>query len=173
MPRAERDISASVTAVAEFAQGLRDLRLQAGNPSYRALAGRTHFAPSTLSIAASGNRLPSLQVTLAYVEACRGDEAIWYQRWVETSRSINNQEVPARSEAIAEDHWRRTRPVPPDKISKGEILKIGHGTFKVAVLVMIFGVLIRAWSAFRSSRSTSGFRHRRPGSLDAAVVWAR
>lgn len=93
MPRTERDINASFAAVAAFAQGLRDLRLQAGNPSYRVLASRTHFASSTLSTAASGNCLPSLQVTLAYVKACRGDEVTWRRRWVETSRLIINQEA--------------------------------------------------------------------------------
>lgn len=159
VPRAERDINAPVTAVAAFAQGLRDLRLQAGNPSYRALATRTHFAPSTLSTAASGNRLPSLQVTLSYVKACRGDVAIWHRRWVETSRSITNREVLARNESTAEDRGRRTRPAPSDAI-----LQVGHGVFKVAVSVMIFGVLIRAWSAFRSSAQDG--KHRGDADLE-------
>jgi|SRR5689334_10863127 len=155
VPRTESDINATITAVAVFAQGLRDLRLEAGNPSYRALAARTHFASSTLSTAASGNRLPSLQVTLAYVRACRGDEEIWHRRWVETSRSITNHEVLARNNGAAEDHGRRAQPAPP-----GGISKVGHGVFKVAVSTMIFGVLVRAWSAFRSSRSAPGPRRR-------------
>lgn len=40
-----------------------------------------HFSASTLSEAASGKRLPSLEVTLAYVRACGGDVAEWEKRW--------------------------------------------------------------------------------------------
>ncbi|HEY3481989.1 MAG TPA: XRE family transcriptional regulator, partial [Streptomyces sp.] len=54
---------------------------KAGNPSYRELARTALFAPSVLSSAASGNRLPSLQVTLAFVAACGGDDEAWRQRW--------------------------------------------------------------------------------------------
>jgi hypothetical protein len=123
-----------------FAQGLRDLRLRAGKPSYRALAARTHFAPSTLSTAASGNRLPSLQVTIAYVRACRGDEVAWHQRWVETSRSIINHDARAHSEVVT-------------KIQDIQIpdttLKIGRGTLKIAIFAIIFGILSRAWTTSR------------------------
>lgn len=142
MPRAERDIQAPVTKVAVFAQGLRDLRLQAGNASYRALAARTHFAPSTLSTAASGDRLPSLQVTLAYVKACRGDEEAWRRRWVEASRPINKQEAAARSEDNLEERERHAPATPAE-----EVLKIGNTLFKIAASVVIFEALIRAWKS--------------------------
>jgi hypothetical protein len=86
-------------------------------------------------------------VTLAYVKACRGDEALWHRRWVETSRSITHQKVPALSEVTAEDQGRRTRPAPSDGIST-----VGRGVFKHAVSVMVFAVLMLAWSAVRSYR---------------------
>ncbi|MFD8497847.1 helix-turn-helix domain-containing protein [Amycolatopsis sp. NPDC059657] len=67
--------------LAEFAADLRHLREQAGSPPYRELAQRAGFAPSTLSDAAGGRRLPSLKVTLGYVQACGGDTDSWEQRW--------------------------------------------------------------------------------------------
>ncbi len=39
------------------------------------------FSSSVLSSAASGNRMPSLQVTLAFVAACGGDEEAWRRHW--------------------------------------------------------------------------------------------
>ncbi|MFG2043637.1 NB-ARC domain-containing protein [Dactylosporangium sp. NPDC048998] len=64
-----------------FAHDLRALRTAAGNPSYRELARTALFAPSVLSNAASGRRLPTLPVTLAFVAACGGDQAAWERRW--------------------------------------------------------------------------------------------
>ncbi|RSN15479.1 DNA-binding protein [Nonomuraea sp. WAC 01424] len=70
--------------VAAFAVELRKLREQAGTPPYRVMAARAHFAASTLAQAATGERLPTLPVTLAYVGACGGDEREWRARWEET-----------------------------------------------------------------------------------------
>jgi hypothetical protein len=64
-----------------FADDLSELRLKAGNPSYRSLAQLTHFSRTTLAQAASGRTLPSLPVTLAFVRACQGDPQQWEQRW--------------------------------------------------------------------------------------------
>ncbi len=64
-----------------FAADLRKLRRQAGNPSYRQLAEQAHYSVTTLSVAANGQKLPSLAVTLAYVRACDGDVGEWEQRW--------------------------------------------------------------------------------------------
>ncbi|MFC5835268.1 hypothetical protein [Nonomuraea insulae] len=65
----------------EFAQGLRELRADAGNPSYRAMERKAGYSASALSAAASGDRLPSLGVTQAYVGACGGDQEEWSRRW--------------------------------------------------------------------------------------------
>ncbi len=71
------------TALVEFAAGLRKLREEAGRPSYRELSARAHYSVGALSDAASGRRLPSLPVTLAYVGACGGNSADWSRRWHE------------------------------------------------------------------------------------------
>ena len=66
-----------------FAQGLRDLRVAAGSPTYRELARVAHVSQSALSAAASGQALPTWEVTAAYVRACGGDVAAWRERWSE------------------------------------------------------------------------------------------
>jgi tetratricopeptide (TPR) repeat protein len=71
--------------LAAFAHDLRVLREAAGNPPYRALAKRAGYSATTLSVAASATVMPSLDVTLAYVQACGGDAAAWRARWRELS----------------------------------------------------------------------------------------
>jgi WD40 repeat protein len=67
--------------VQRLAWQLRRLRERAGNPGYRRLAQRAHYSASTLAEAAKGDRLASLEVTLAYVAACGGDLDEWRVRW--------------------------------------------------------------------------------------------
>lgn len=81
MPRPERPLDPDMGVLARLAADLRALRTCAGNPPYRVLGRRAHFAAATLSEAASGKKLPSLPVTLAYVRACGGDEQEWTTRW--------------------------------------------------------------------------------------------
>ena len=84
MPRRERPLDTE-DGTGRFATGLRDLRAKAGNPPYRELGRRAHYSAGTLSDAAAGRKLPTLAVTLAYVQACGGDVADWERRWRETA----------------------------------------------------------------------------------------
>ncbi|MEU0880596.1 XRE family transcriptional regulator [Lentzea sp. NPDC005914] len=81
MPRGERPLDEGDSPLLLFAAELRQLRTNAGRPSYRELSRRAHFSASTLSDAAGGRKLPGLDVTLAYVRACHGNETTWEQRW--------------------------------------------------------------------------------------------
>jgi hypothetical protein len=81
MPRPEQPLNPSASPLQAFADGLRQLRRAAGNPTYRVLARKAGYSPASLSTAASGKILPSLEVTLAYVGACGGDEEEWRRRW--------------------------------------------------------------------------------------------
>jgi hypothetical protein len=67
--------------VGAFAAELRELRVQAGRPTYRQLSRNANYSAATLARAAGGQALPSLDVTLAYVRACRGDLVHWRRRW--------------------------------------------------------------------------------------------
>ncbi|MFH8612217.1 NACHT and WD repeat domain-containing protein [Streptomyces sp. NPDC018029] len=81
VPRGERPLEDDGGLLTEFAADLRRLREKAGSPPYRRLARDAHYSSTTLADAASGRRLPSLPVTLAYVRACGGDVAAWEDRW--------------------------------------------------------------------------------------------
>src|ERR1700680_1984268 len=92
MGRQERPLDPDAGEVERFAADLRALRERAGNPGYRALALRAHYAVTTLSQAAAGNRLPTLEVALAYVRACGADEAAqqeWCSRWRRLARQFD------------------------------------------------------------------------------------
>src|SRR5215471_4903675 len=67
--------------VRDLAAGLRRLRRDSGGRSYRQLARSANVAAATLARAASGHRLPSWEVTRAFVQACGGDPALWRSLW--------------------------------------------------------------------------------------------
>ncbi|MFE2944935.1 helix-turn-helix domain-containing protein [Streptomyces sp. NPDC059255] len=79
--RRENPVDPAAGPAQYLAHELRALRESAGSPTYRAMALRTGFGASTLSQAAAGERLPTLPVLLAYVEACDGDREDWQERW--------------------------------------------------------------------------------------------
>lgn len=79
MGRSENTITAS-GPVADFAQQLRLLRQHAAL-TLRQLAARTGLSTATLSVAASGRKLPTWEVARAYVHACGGDADDWRVRW--------------------------------------------------------------------------------------------
>ncbi|WP_305067990.1 ATP-binding protein [Kitasatospora sp. A2-31] len=81
MPRRESPLDEGDGPLLRFASDLRALRERAGSPPYRQLAVRAHCSAASLSVAAGGRRLPSLAVTLAYVQACGGDVRQWQHRW--------------------------------------------------------------------------------------------
>lgn len=87
MGRPEKPVNTAGGLVAKFASELRRLRAQAGSPTYREMARSAMFSPSVLSSAASGNRMPSLQVALGFVNACGGDEEAWRQHWLAVTGS--------------------------------------------------------------------------------------
>nr|WTB32090.1 helix-turn-helix domain-containing protein [Streptomyces sp. NBC_00830] len=81
MGRPERGLDPEAGPLERFAWELRQLRATAGRLSYRELSKRAHFSVTALSEAAGGREVPSLAVTLAYVQACGGDGALWEARW--------------------------------------------------------------------------------------------
>jgi hypothetical protein len=93
MPRPERALDANDGALTRFAVELRALREQAGGPGYRSLALRANYSAATLATAASGRRLPTLAVTLAYVAACGGDTEQWEARWRTLAGSATDEQA--------------------------------------------------------------------------------
>jgi transcriptional regulator with XRE-family HTH domain len=79
MGRPEKMINAS-GPVADFARQLRLLRQHAAL-TLRQLGARTGLSTATLSVAASGRKLPTWEVARAFVQACGGDTDDWRGRW--------------------------------------------------------------------------------------------
>jgi transcriptional regulator with XRE-family HTH domain len=88
MGRPEEPLDRDGSPLREFAFWLRDLRKRSGL-TYERLAGRAHYATSTVQEAAAGRRLPTLRVTLAYVAACGGDQTAWREYWTRVSRMLD------------------------------------------------------------------------------------
>ncbi|WP_410566343.1 helix-turn-helix domain-containing protein [Amycolatopsis sp. cmx-4-61] len=118
MGRPERPLDLTAGPIAAFAHELRLLRSRAGNASYRELARAAHFAPSVLSSAASGRRLPTLAVTLAFVTACGGDRDAWERRWRSIAGKGGDDEAPKS----------RTTAVRPAQLPRGPRTFVGRGT---------------------------------------------
>jgi DNA polymerase III delta prime subunit len=112
MGRPEKTVDPARGPVAAFAHDLRRLRAEAGTPTYRQLARRARFSPSVLSSAASGYRLPSLQVTLAFVAACGGDREQWRRQWLRV-RGLDGNAPPESSRPLAHREPERCRPPRP------------------------------------------------------------
>ncbi|MFE3248575.1 WD40 repeat domain-containing protein [Streptomyces sp. NPDC059209] len=86
--RGEGELDPESGPVPRFAAELRALRESVGKPTYRTMAQRTRFGVTALSQAAAGKQFPTLDVTLAYVEACGGDGIEWERRWREVSAEL-------------------------------------------------------------------------------------
>ena len=96
MPRREKELHEFEGPVPRFALGLRELRRRAGSPTYRQLSARTHFSASTLSVAASGWRLPTREVALAYARSCGADTAEWDRLWRAARAESESRGGPVR-----------------------------------------------------------------------------
>jgi hypothetical protein len=75
----------------QFLADLRKLREQAGQPSLRVMSRTAHYSHTALSSVVSGGRLPSLDLTLAFVRACAGDENEWRARWLRVRSRITSE----------------------------------------------------------------------------------
>jgi hypothetical protein len=83
-----------------FARDLRALRARA-QLDYPEMAERSHFTMKTLASAAGGLRLPTLPVTVAYIQACGGDVADWEERWHKLAQKLGAQPAPPEEEPPA------------------------------------------------------------------------
>lgn len=86
--------------VARFALDLRELRRQAGDPTYGSMARRCGLSKSALAAAAGGERLPSERVLDAYVAVCGGDVETWRTRLREATAEAAGGVVAVRRDAV-------------------------------------------------------------------------
>ncbi|WP_405668922.1 WD40 repeat domain-containing protein (plasmid) [Streptomyces sp. NBC_01166] len=88
------------------------------------MAERVGFSAPTLSAAASGERVPTLPVLLAYVRACGGDEADWERRWREATADAA-KEAEAVEEVATSPYKGLARFEPDDRdiyFGRGELV---------------------------------------------------
>lgn len=95
-----------------FARDLRVLRAQA-ELDYPEMAERSHYTMKTLAAAAGGLRLPSLPVTIAYVQACGGGETEWEERWHKLAEKLGAEPESTPAEPASP-------PSPPAETGKSD-----------------------------------------------------
>ncbi|MFJ8018368.1 hypothetical protein [Streptomyces sp. NPDC096339] len=102
MPRQPSPISDDASAeLRELASGMRDLKDAAGL-TFATLNERVHYSTASLSGAVSGKKLPTWEVTWAFIHGCdpMADEQVWQERW----RAAEEGELRrAEAEATAPD----------------------------------------------------------------------
>lgn len=113
--------------VGQFATRLRARQAQVvPRPTYRGLAKLCHYSHSVLADAANGEKLPTWEVTEAFVRACGADDeevGNWHTYWLETRQALENLLrklgqasllVPARTLTSQTARFGRLRPVLAD-----------------------------------------------------------
>ncbi len=75
--------------LAAFVDDLKRLRRSANQPSLRKMSQRSNYSHTALSGALSGNRLPSKELTIAFVRACGGNVDEWRDRWEQENAVLN------------------------------------------------------------------------------------
>ena len=168
MARKEKPVDPAGGPLADFARDLRELRARAGNLSYRVMAKRAGYAASTLSVAASGTMLPSIEVTLAYVQVCGGDADAWRARWHRLAAQLSHQvndAVPDYANHVepAVDHGRLTAVLQPPGAGRRRRMRAPAWILSLVAAVVAL-VLILGIAAFRSI----GASH--PQALNSAAV---
>lgn len=92
MGRPQEQLDRDGSPIREFAFWLRDLRNGSGL-TYEELGKKAHYATSTVQAATAGQRLPTRQVVMAFVQACGGDTEAWGTYWTKIRRLLD-QDVP-------------------------------------------------------------------------------
>ncbi|WP_263108277.1 helix-turn-helix domain-containing protein [Kitasatospora sp. DSM 101779] len=101
--RPERPLDRNAGPLAAFACDLRLLREGAGL-TYRQMAVRAGYSHNALAQAAGGNRLPSLEIALAFASACGGGETEWKKRWCDTKDAVA-RETRRPADVREPDRW--------------------------------------------------------------------
>lgn len=84
---------------------LRQLRQEAGNPSFRQLAARSGaVSHATLHLTVTGHRLQPWETVREFVRACGGDETAWRARWQAAQDALaNGEEHAGHADDVAAD----------------------------------------------------------------------
>jgi hypothetical protein len=115
MPRPEIPVI-SHGAVPDLARALRQLRYQAGQPSYRTLSQKAHVSKTALAAAAEGYRRPTWAVTEAFVRACGGDPQSWRPLWMKANTEAKVSQRQRAAVQAVQLHPAAPRPRPGQRL---------------------------------------------------------
>ncbi|GAA1965592.1 helix-turn-helix domain-containing protein [Catenulispora subtropica] len=115
MGRSEKQLDPQSGPLARLAVDLRELRRQAGGPTYREMSRTAGYSPSALSAAASGANLPSAGVLTSYVRACGGDVEEWLRRRAEVAAIAR---TPASAVIPAQDAKQEREPLQERRLDR-------------------------------------------------------
>src|SRR3569833_842353 len=155
MARQERTVDPDAGPVQALAYELRKLRIEAGAPTYRALARKAGYSATTLSEAAGGLRKPTLDVVLAYAGACGGDLGYWRGRWTamhDALSSPSSADPPASLPALPTTVRATEAPVEPPRTGQRCLSAIATST-GLALMLLLVAV---AWAYHAQSASSAG-----------------
>lgn len=107
MARPENPINPADGPAALFASELRKLRRAAGSPTYREMAARANCSPPSLSTAANGRKVPSWEMTAAFLRGCNIRSLVeldqWRNRWITARSGTSGENSPTTSPPAALD----------------------------------------------------------------------
>lgn len=90
--RPSRALDPDQGALAQFAEQLRQLRSEAGSPTYQAMANRSGRSKEALAAAARGLQPVSWETVDAFVLACGGNPAEWKPRYLSLQQQLTASE---------------------------------------------------------------------------------
>lgn len=127
MARRERPVGPEGSPIEALAYWLRVLRDQAGMTVDR-LKQQINFSKSTLYGAFGGTQLPSQQVTLAIVAACKGDVEAWQSYWAQVRLALDRDAPEGVVKAIVPP-WAVSaeRPVDASRNDSAEVAESSRG----------------------------------------------
>jgi DNA-binding XRE family transcriptional regulator len=86
--------------MARLAEALRELRLQAGEPSARTIAREAGISHTTVADTCAGKVLPRWAIVKAIVQGLAGDVDQFHELWVDAKREAQN--LPPRGSTAGE-----------------------------------------------------------------------
>ncbi|MEQ3551762.1 helix-turn-helix transcriptional regulator [Pseudonocardia nematodicida] len=139
--RPERPIEQPDGDLGQFAIDLRQLRDDAGRPTYEAMSRRTGVSRAALAKAATGERLPRWRTVEHYVRDCGGDVEAWRARW-EAVR-MDGEEMPSAGIDAADAEADGTAPAIAEQRTGGwRGLRLAVGLTIAAVVAVAVGLLL-------------------------------
>jgi transcriptional regulator with XRE-family HTH domain len=178
MGRRPRPLDPLSGPLGRFAAQLRELREEAGNPTYREMAARVYFSRTALADAAGGRSLPSVAVVRAYAEACGGEPEQWAKRWHEVRDGLQLAESPTCGSASPWPVVEAADGVDPDEAGctpdavtvLARRLALSHNRVIVGEVQLRYSARIGAvWSRFHGFHSLDHLAHSRRTEIEVQV----